>query len=69
MATAIPEVGNLALRTSKNIKWHVIASIALAGSSAPEEIPAVLCYALKYDDDGDARSDLHGELLGRQEKV
>jgi hypothetical protein len=53
MAAAIPEVRNLALKTSKNIKWHVIASIALAGSNHPEEVPHVLRYALQHDANGD----------------
>ena len=53
MAVVIPEVRNLALKTSKNIKWHVIASIALAGSNYPEEVPAVLRYALQHDAKGD----------------
>jgi hypothetical protein len=53
MATVIPEVRNLAIKTSKNIKWHVIASIALAGSNVPEDVPSVLRYALQHDADGD----------------
>ena len=58
MAAVIPEVRKLAIHTSKNIKWHVIASIALAGSNAPEEVPQVLRYALQHDANGDVTSDL-----------
>jgi hypothetical protein len=57
MTAVIPEIRNLALRTSKNVKWHVIASIALAGSNYPEEVPAMLRYALQYDAKGDVHSD------------
>lgn len=57
MAAVIPEVRKLALQTSKNVKWHVIASIALAGSNAPEEVPHVLRYALQRDANGDVNSD------------
>ena len=53
MAAVIPEVRNLALKTSKNVKWHVIASVALAGSNVPEDIPSVLRHALQHDADGD----------------
>jgi len=53
MAAVIPEVRNLAIKTSKNVKWHVIASIALAGSNVPEEVPNVLRYALQHDAGGD----------------
>lgn len=56
MTAVIPEVRNLALRTSRNIKWHVIASIALAGSNYPEEVPAVFRYALQHDANGDTES-------------
>jgi hypothetical protein len=52
MAVGIAEVRNLAIKTSKNVKWHVIASIALAGSNAPEEVPHVLRYALQHDANG-----------------
>jgi len=58
MAAVIPEVRKLALQTSKNVKWHVIASIALAGSNAPDEVPYVLRYALQHDANGDVNSDL-----------
>lgn len=58
MSAVIPEVRNLALRTSKNIKWHVIASIALAGSNCPEEVPSVFRYALEHDANGDVRTDV-----------
>ena len=61
MAVGIAEVRNLALNTSKNIKWHVIASIALAGSNAPEEIPHVFRYALQHD----ANGDIHGDTARR----
>jgi hypothetical protein len=61
MAAVIPEVRNLAIKTSKNIKWHVIASIALAGSNAAEEVPYVLRYALQLD----ANGDVNGELARR----
>lgn len=47
------EARNLALKTSKNVKWHVIASIALAGSNAPEQVAHVLRYALQHDADND----------------
>ena len=57
MAAVIPEMRKLAMQTSKNIKWHVIVSIALAGSSVPEEVPYVLRYALQYDANGDVTSD------------
>jgi hypothetical protein len=57
MTAVIPEIRNLALRTSKNVKWHVIASIALAGSNYPEEVPAVLRYALQHDAKGEVQSD------------
>lgn len=61
MAVGIAEARNLALKTSKNIKWHVIASIALAGSNVPEEIPQVFRYALQHD----ANGDIHGETARR----
>jgi hypothetical protein len=57
MAAVLPELRNLAIKTSRNVKWHVIASIALAGSSAPEEIPSVLHYALQHGANGDTRSE------------
>jgi hypothetical protein len=43
---------------SKNIKWHVVASVALAGSNYPEEVPAVFRYALVHDANGDVRSEV-----------
>lgn len=58
MASVIPEVRNLAIKTSKNIKWHVIANIAFAGSHAAEAVPHVLCYALQNDANGDINGDL-----------
>ena len=58
MSAVIPEVRNLALRTSKNIKWHVIASIAFAGSNYPEEVPKVFRYALQHDANGDVRGEV-----------
>jgi len=58
MAAVVAEVRRLALDTSKRIKWHVIASIALAGSNVPEEVPAVLRYALQHDAKGDINSDV-----------
>jgi len=61
MAAAIPDVRNLAIKTSKTIKWHVIASIALAGSNAPDQVPHVLRYALQHD----AKGDVSGEAARR----
>jgi hypothetical protein len=61
MAAVIPDVRNLALKTSKNVKWHVVASIALAGSNLPEEVPHVLRFALQHE----ARGDVHGETARR----
>jgi hypothetical protein len=58
MAAVLPEIRNLAIKTSKNIKWHVIASIALAGSHATEEVPHVLHYALQNDTNGDINGDM-----------
>ena len=58
MTAVIPEVRKLAIQTSKNIKWHVIASIALTGSNAPEEVPHVLRYAIQHDANGDVNSDV-----------
>ena len=55
------EARNLAISTSKNVKWHVYASIALAGSNAPEEISNVLRYALEHD----ANDDIHSETARR----
>lgn len=57
MAAVIPEVRNLSIKSSKNVKWHVIASIALAGSNAAEEIPYVFRYALQYDANGDTNGE------------
>ena|ERR1700736_4326332 len=48
-ALLLPELRNLARSTSQNIKWHVITSIAFAGSNAPEEVAHVLRFALKHD--------------------
>ena len=61
MAALIPEIRNLAMKTSKNIKWHVVASIALAGSNAIEEVPSVLRFALQHD----ANGDINGESARR----
>lgn len=55
MAALLPEIRQLALKTSKKIKWHVIASIALAGSNAPDEVAHVLRYALQHDANGDVQ--------------
>jgi hypothetical protein len=48
----------VAMAAAKSIKWHVIASIALAGSNYPEEVPHVLRYALQYDANGEIDSEL-----------
>jgi hypothetical protein len=61
MAVLLPEIRSLALKTSKNVKWHVIASIALAGSSAPEEVAHVLRYAIQND----ANDDVYGVTARR----
>jgi len=54
MAALLPEIQQLAMKTSKNLKWHVIASIALAGSNVSEEAGQVLRYAIQHDANGDA---------------
>ena len=54
---AFPEVRNLAIKTSANVKWHVIASIALSGCNAPKEVSQVLQYALQTE----ANDDIKGE--------
>jgi hypothetical protein len=55
MSALLPEIRNIALKTSKNVKWHVIASIALAGSNEPEEVASVLRYAIQHDANGDVQ--------------
>jgi hypothetical protein len=58
---AAAEARNLAIKTSKNVKWHVTASIAFAGSNSPEEVANVLRYALQHD----ANDDISGEPARR----
>jgi hypothetical protein len=65
MAAVVPEVRSFAIKTSKNIKWHVIASIALAGSNAAEVVPYVLRYALQCDANGDVNGEL-GRRIARE---
>lgn len=65
MQAVLPEVRNLAIKTSKNVKWHVITSIALAGSNAPEELPSLLRYALQSDANGDVNGEV-GRKIARE---
>jgi hypothetical protein len=61
----LPEVRNIALTTSKNVKWHVIAGIALTAASAPEQAPKVLRYALQSDAGSDPQSET-GRKIARE---
>lgn len=65
MAAVLQEVRSLAINTSKNVKWHVIASVALAGSNAAEQVPHVLRYALQHDARGHANGQA-GRRIARE---
>jgi hypothetical protein len=61
MIIAAAEARNLAIKTSENVKWHVTASIAFAGSNSPEKVANVLRYALQHN----ANDDISGEPARR----